>query len=129
MATNQLNRGESRRLMYLENKDGLIDGARARIGWVTFSKTGRTVYYRGRSLTSAGGRLVSGNFVDSDSSEKFWVSGVKRRGSNAHPAESVHVVVDDDAQEAYALARQSRPSSGDAMAAGKASKASGVIRR
>jgi hypothetical protein len=29
----QLNRGLKRRLMYIENKDGEIDGAAARIGW------------------------------------------------------------------------------------------------
>ena len=39
-----------RRLMYIENKDGEIDGANGRIGWVSFSKTGKTVYYRGREL-------------------------------------------------------------------------------
>jgi len=36
--------------MYIENKDGEIDGANGRIGWVSFSKTGKTVYYRGREL-------------------------------------------------------------------------------
>lgn len=51
----QLNRGLKRRLMYVENKAGDIDGADARIGWVSFSKTGRTVYYRGRELMSVGG--------------------------------------------------------------------------
>jgi hypothetical protein len=38
----QLTRGQQRRLMYIENKDGNIDGADGRIGWVTFSKTGQT---------------------------------------------------------------------------------------
>ncbi len=33
---NQLNRGLQKRLMYVENKDGDIDGVAARIGWVTF---------------------------------------------------------------------------------------------
>ncbi len=42
----QLTRGAARRLMYIENKDGEIDGVAARIGWVEFSKTGRTVFYR-----------------------------------------------------------------------------------
>src|SRR5258706_16381256 len=35
----QLNLGLKRRLMYVENKDGEIDGANGRIGWVTFSKS------------------------------------------------------------------------------------------
>jgi hypothetical protein len=50
MKSNQLTRGERRRIMYVENKDGDLDGVRARIGWVTFSKTGLSVRYRGRTL-------------------------------------------------------------------------------
>jgi len=42
---NQLTKGENKRVMYVENKDGYIDDYSAHIGWVTFSKTGKTVYY------------------------------------------------------------------------------------
>ena len=100
---NQLTRGASRRLMFVENKDGLLDGHSAWIGWVRFSKTGRSVYYKGRTLKSIGGRGVSGNFVDDETGEEYWVSGVKRRGSNTHPvAGGSAPMVDDDAREAYA---------------------------
>lgn len=58
----QLTRGEERPLMYLENKNGEIDGYDARIGWVTFSKTGKTIYYRGRSLARIKGGGVLGNY-------------------------------------------------------------------
>ena len=101
MKTNQLTRGEERRVMYIENKNGLIDGACARIGWVSFSKTGRTVYYKDRVLKAIGGRGVRGNFVDEKTGEEFWVSGIKKRGSNAHPAEAVVPAVDGDAKEEY----------------------------
>ena len=94
----QLTRGKKRRLMYIENKDGDIDGAKARIGGVIFSKTGRTVYYRGRALRWAL-RGVRGNFFDTETSEESWISGVKRWGSNVHWAEPVSIVVDDDAFE------------------------------
>lgn len=87
--------------MYLENKAGQIDGCDARIGWATFSKTGRTVYYQGRTLRSIGGRGISGNFMDVASREEFWVSGVKKRGTNAHPARPIVVEVDPDARQAY----------------------------
>jgi hypothetical protein len=95
----QLTKGLKRRLMYVENKDGDIDGAVARIGWVTFSKTGQSVYYRGRTLRKASG--VAGNFLDVDTREEYWVSGVKKRGSNVHRAESVSVLIDDDAHDEY----------------------------
>jgi dihydrofolate synthase/folylpolyglutamate synthase len=102
MKSNQLNRGLPRRLMYVENKHGLIDGAAARIGWVEFSKTGRTIYYRGMSLRVATGGGIWGNYFDEASGEEYWISGVKKRGSNVHPAERpVVVVVDDDAKEEY----------------------------
>ena len=106
---NQLTRGLPRRLMYFENKDGDIDGASARIGWATFSKTGRTVYYRGRELFGLGGQGVNGNFADSTTREEFWISGVKSSGSDVHWASSnVKVVIDDDAAEAYAELRRAK---------------------
>lgn len=97
----QLNRGLQRRLMYVENKDGEIDGVNARIGWVEFSKTGQTVTYRGRRLKKSGGRGIQGNFFDVDTREEYWVSGVKKRGTNVHWAESASVEVDPDALAAY----------------------------
>lgn len=102
---NQLTRGLKRRLMYVENKDGDIDGAQGRIGWVTFSRTGQTVHYRGRELGKGSG--VRGNFFDAETGEEYWVSGVKKRGSNAHWAERITVEVDGDALEAYQALRAS----------------------
>jgi len=106
MKKNQLTKGETRRVMYVENKDGAIDGASARIGWVTFSKTGHTVYYQGRTLQKTGGQGVRGNFRDQETCEEYWVSGVKKRGSNAHCAEAVKISVDADAFEEYSRLRQ-----------------------
>lgn len=107
MKTNQFSRGQKRRVMYIENKHGLIDGAAARIGWVTFSKTSRTVYYRGKSLLQTGPRGIYGNFIELETGHEFWISGIKKRGSNAHPAEAgIYPVVDEDAQEEYERIRQ-----------------------
>ena len=103
----QLNRGLKRRLMYVENKDGKIDGANGRIGWVSFSKTGQTVYYRGRVLKKAKGGGIRGNFFDTETGEEYWVSGVKKRGSNAHWAERISVEIDPDALEEYHAIRSS----------------------
>ena len=101
MKNSQLTQGLERRLMYLENKNGLIEGAKARIGWVTFSKTGKTIYYHGRSFSVMSGGGISGNFC-SDMGEEFWISGVKKRGSNGHPAErTITPMVDDDAKVEY----------------------------
>jgi hypothetical protein len=102
MKTSQLTRGLKRRVMYVENKEGLLEGARAWIGWVEFSKSGRTIYYKGRSLQQIRGKGYSGNFRDTDSGAEYWISGIKKRGSNAHPAErAVTPVIDEDARSEY----------------------------
>lgn len=107
-AANQLTRGLKRRVMYVENKQGDIDGVAARIGWVTFTRSGRGLHYRGRTLLRGNG--ISGNFFDEATREEYWVSGVKRRGSNVHWAESnVGVQVDDDAVEEYLRLKGAEP--------------------
>jgi hypothetical protein len=87
--------------MYVENKQGVVDGVSARIGWVEFSQSGSSVYFHGRTLNRIKGGGVSGNFRDAESGEEYWISGVKRRGSNAHWAASTKVTIDSDAREAY----------------------------
>ena len=105
MKKNQLTRGEKRRVMYVENKDGLIDGASARIGWVTFSQTGRSVYYRGHTLQRIVGGGVNGNYFDTETGEEYWVSGIKKAGQNQHQHHKVAVEVDDDALAEYKAAK------------------------
>lgn len=99
----QLTRGLKRRLMYVENKDGTIDGVPGRIGWVSFSRTGQTVYYRDRELCKARG--IRGNFFDVATREEYWVSGVKKRGSNMHRAERIAIEIDEDALAEYCALR------------------------
>ncbi len=101
MKRNQLTKGETRRVMYVENKDGEIDGVAARIGWVEFSKSGRTVYYRGRTLKRAKGGGIRGNHYDEATGEEYWISGIKIKGSNTHSAEPVTVSIDEDAVEEH----------------------------
>ena len=87
--------------MYVENKNGDIDGVGARIGWVSFSKTGRTIYYRGRSLKRLKGGGIAGNYYDEDTHDEYWISGVKKDGNDSHWSESVSCKIDDDAKEEY----------------------------
>ena len=87
--------------MYVENKDGDIGGVDARIVWVTFSKLGCTVYYRGKALKQAKGGGIKGNYFDEETGEEYWISGVRKRGSNAHWAASTNIAVDEDAIKEY----------------------------
>lgn len=98
---NQLTRGLKRRVMYVENKAGDIDGVPGRIGWVAFSRSGLTVYYRGRTLRRLRGGGMSGNYIDVQTHEEYWVSGVKKNGQDAHWASAARVEVDQDAAAEY----------------------------
>jgi len=89
--------------MYVELKTGFADNGPAWIGWVRFSRSGRSVYYHGRMLQRLGGQGVEGgNYFDAETGEEFWVSGVKKDRQDRHPSGSGDVDIDDDATEEYA---------------------------
>jgi hypothetical protein len=87
--------------MYIELKTGFNDDGPAWIGRVTFSKTGRTIYYRGKVLRRVAGGGIKGNHVDVDTGEEYWISGVKKDGEDRHWAGRGTVHVDDDARDEY----------------------------
>lgn len=66
------------RVMYIELKSGYSDNGPARIGRVSFSKTGRTIYYGSKALQSCNGQGISGNYFDVETGEEYWISGVKK---------------------------------------------------
>ena len=86
------------RIMYVELKNGNDNGP-AWIGRVRFSKTGRTAYYRGRTLRRERGAFA--NHVDVDTGQWFWVSGVKKNGEDRHWSGSGPVNIDEEAGEEY----------------------------
>jgi hypothetical protein len=88
------------RIMYIEYKgDGLVGPAR--IGRVTFSKTGQTIYYRGRSFQSLKGKGFKSNYYDVETGEHYWISGPKRAGGDALYGGSTPIEIDDDVREEY----------------------------
>ena len=87
--------------MYLENKSETGDRGEARIGWATFSKSGRSVYYRGRRFQRLRGGGIRGNYFDVDTGDEYWISGIKKTGSNRHRTGGGDIVVDEDAQSEY----------------------------
>ena len=56
----QKSKAQSGRIMYIECKAGSLTGP-SRIGRVTFSKTGRTLYYRGQTFQSLKGAGFKSN--------------------------------------------------------------------
>jgi hypothetical protein len=95
-----------RRIMYVENKSGGLDGE-GRIGWVEFSKSGRTLQYRGRHLakTKSGYKY---NCFDEESYEPFWVSGARKDGADKLYGGIVQI--DDDARVEYWTLIRAQPS-------------------
>jgi hypothetical protein len=83
------------RIMYIENKAGGLTGP-ARIGRVSFSKRGKTLYYRGRAFQSLKGMGFKANYFDVESGERYWISGCKRDGGDRLYGEGVPVEIDDD---------------------------------
>ncbi|MEM8929803.1 MAG: hypothetical protein AAGE94_01440 [Acidobacteriota bacterium] len=87
-------------LKYIERCVGASHDGPAWIAHVESSRSGRTIYFDGRALrvaTSAGG---VGNHVDSETGEPFWVSGVKKSGSNRHWAGCGPILVEASAVDA-----------------------------
>jgi hypothetical protein len=84
--------------MYIEDKSGGLIGP-ARIGRVSFSKSGRTIRYRGRSFLSIGGRGFKANYMDEATREQFWISGPHKDGRDALYGGVVEI--DDDVREEY----------------------------
>lgn len=88
------------RVMYVENKSHGLDGP-ARIGRVSFSKTGKTVYYRGRAFQSLKGSGFKANYFDVETGEEYWISGPRKDGRDRLYGDGQEVIIDDDASEEY----------------------------
>jgi hypothetical protein len=84
------------RIMYVEPKGDVIGGM-ARIGRVTYSKSGKSLYYRGREFFAAEG--FKSNYMDAETHEQYWISGCKRKGGDR--LYSGIVEIDDDVREEY----------------------------
>ena len=88
--------------MYVERKAGHLTGT-ARIGRVHFSKTGKTLYYRGKKLQSLKGAGFKSNYYDLAMGENYWISGCKKDGSDRLYGERLPIKIDDDVREKYWL--------------------------
>ena len=86
------------RIMYVEDKSGGITGP-ARIGRVTFSKSGKSVYYRNLTLQSLSGAGFKANYFDAETGERYWISGCRKDGNDTlYPGV---VEIDEDVREEY----------------------------
>jgi hypothetical protein len=92
--------------MYIEDKsEGLVGPAR--IGRVIYSKTGKSLTYRGREFASLRGTGNKANFWDVESGAQFWISGCKKDGLDSLYANVVEI--DEDVREEYWVTIRNKP--------------------
>lgn len=88
------------RIMYIEYKGGGLHGT-ARIGRVTFSRTGSTLHYAGKSFQSLKGSGFKAIYFDVETGEQYWISGPRRDGADRLYKSDWPVDIDEDVREEY----------------------------
>lgn len=89
------------RIVYIEDKSGGLNGP-ARIGRVTFSKSGRSLRYGERTFQTLSGGGFKANFVDVDTGDHFWISGPRKDGRDRlYDGSTTPVEIDDDVSFEY----------------------------
>jgi hypothetical protein len=92
--------------MYIEDKsDGLVGPGR--IGRVTYSKSGKSLTYRGRAFASLRGTGIKANFEDIESGAQYWISGCKKDGLDSLYANVIEI--DEDVREEYWVEIRNKP--------------------
>ena len=96
------------RVMYIEYKgDGLVGPAR--VGRVTYSKTGSTLHYGGKAFQSLKGSGFKANYFDVATGEHWWISGPRKDGADALYATNVPTEIDEDVREEYWTVIRKKP--------------------
>ncbi len=92
--------------MYIEYKgDGIVGPAR--IGRVTFSKSGKSLHYKGKEFRNLKGAGFKANYFDPETSEQYWISGCKKDGTDALYSNTVEI--DEDVREEYWTQIRNKP--------------------
>ena len=86
--------------MYIEHKGDALNGP-ARIGRVTYSKSGRSVEYGGRKFLKVGNGYKF-NHIEETSGDHYWISGPRRDGKDRlNPQSRLPVEIDEDVRREY----------------------------
>ena len=92
--------------MWIEQKVDGIAGP-ARIGRVTYSKTGRSLTYRNQQFGRLGRKGFKANYVDLATGEQYWISGCHTDGRDA--LYSTTVEIDEDVRLEYWTKIRNKP--------------------
>jgi hypothetical protein len=94
------------RIMYIEFKGGQLIGP-ARIGRVAFSKSGKSIHYKGKTFETLRGSGFKANYFNVETGEHYWISGCRKDGTDALYATDVEI--DEDVLEEYWLKVRGMP--------------------
>ena len=81
-----------REIRYIELKTGYNDNGPAWIGLVASSVSGRTLYFQNKAFQRVCG--AAGNYIDIETGDEYWISGLKKTGSNRHWAGNGKIQLD-----------------------------------
>ncbi len=100
--------GTKSRIMYIESKAESLNGP-ARIGRVTFSKTGKSIYYGGILFHGLRGFGFKANYLNEQTGEQYWISGPRRDGRDRLYVSNIPAEIDEDVREEYWTAIREKP--------------------
>lgn len=86
-------------LIYVELKSGFNDSGPAWIGNGFYNRTRKTVYFNGQVFHRSKG--ISSNHIDLQSGDEYWISGVKKNGTDRHWAGSGTIKIDKSVIDDY----------------------------
>lgn len=84
-------------LKYIELKTSYSDDGPAWIGYVEFSKSGQTIYFNDMAIKCNG----HGGGTNVESGDIYWVTGVKKKGTNRHTFGKGKIQIDSTAIDEY----------------------------
>ena len=79
--------------MYIECKSEGLDGP-AVIGRVYFPKSGTSLHYRGLKFQSLNGAGFKANYMETESGDPYWISGLRKDRNDRLGADNRDVRVD-----------------------------------
>ena len=101
------------KIMYMELKKdeshNYNDRGEARIGRVTFSKSGRSIIYKGKMFLRTRDPAYA-NYIDAETREVYWISGPKKDGTDRYYwGKTAPVLIDEDVREEYWTSIRKKP--------------------
>jgi len=86
-------------IRYIEIKTGYSDDGPAWIGKVKLSKSGQTIYFNDKAFRK--GQSTYGNYYDVETKEDYWISRVKKDGTDRHWAGHGKIFLDKSIVQEY----------------------------